>query len=575
MDNQVQCQKENTGLYIVIMDIITNYIKKNPDIIDQQQQNILWVYRICHYALYENHDLAKEEIESLNKMFTYPLSTDLLSQTESAEQKNDQYKKKVGHHLRKITGLTWQQLTKYHDRKDYTKEERKKYDQKRYQNKLKAKNRKPKSEQIDEQATIVQKLAKEGKTEREIMEIFGFSRSKVKSLKKKSIQNKDNTNNINFNTALQLLREGHNIRINGGAGTGKTTLLRSFIDSLTDEEKKGTIIVAPSNRAASNVGGVTIHKAFNLEPKNYSPNSPYQYMENFSNISRVIIDECSMLRFDLFHQVAKIIREIENRENKKIQIILCGDNAQLPPVMPKDDLKSLCKTWKMKKSQIEKGQIEKSPLYNAFHFIEIELTEIYRQENIADALNCNRVKYKDPSIIKLLNTKVNPEKRFDPEALHLCSHRYEAKYVNDVIIKQHDYVHFFDETTRDDSYSLDVYVGMPVYFTISTSKYSKGDLGKITKINKKTIKVKVIGGDDVVVKKQIITLKNGLKIRQFPLLPAHAITIHKAQGMTIAQDIVIHPPMFDDAMLYTAITRACSLSNVYFTQPLTKKDLGL
>ena len=29
MDNQVQCQKEDAGLYIVIMDIITNYIKKS------------------------------------------------------------------------------------------------------------------------------------------------------------------------------------------------------------------------------------------------------------------------------------------------------------------------------------------------------------------------------------------------------------------------------------------------------------------------------------------------------------------------------------------------------------------
>ena len=299
--------------------------KKNPDIIDQQKQNILWVYRICHYALNENHDLAKEKIESLNKMFTYPLSTDLLIQTESAEQKNDKYKKKVGHHLRKITGLTWEQLSKYHIRRDFTAEERKEYDKNRYKGKLKENNSKPKSEQINEQAKVVQELVKEGKTEREIMEIFGFSRSKVKSLKKKSIQDKDNKDNVNFDAALQLLREGHNIRINGGAGTGKTTLLRLFVDNLTDEEKKGTIIVAPSNRAASNVGGITIHKAFNLEPKNYSPNSPYQYMENFPNISKVIIDECSMLRFDLFHQVARIIREIENRENKKREKVLAKD----------------------------------------------------------------------------------------------------------------------------------------------------------------------------------------------------------------------------------------------------------
>lgn len=576
MENQVKYDVKNAGLYIIIMDIITNYIKQNSSISDEQQQkNILDIYRFCHYSLTKNHDVVEEHTAILNNMFTYPLSGDFLNQTKYAEQNNEQYTKDVGKDLKKITGLTWKQLIKYHVRRDYTKDERKEYDRNRHQKKLKEENRKPKSEQIIEQAKVVQELVKEGKTEREIMEIFGFSRSKIKSLKKKSIQNKENKNNINFNTALQLLREGHNLHINGGAGTGKTTLLRLFVDSLTTEEKKGTIIVAPSNRAASNIGGVTIHKAFKLEPKNYSPYSSYQYRQDFSKISRVIIDECAMLRFDLFHQVARIIREIENRENKKIQIILCGDNAQLPPVMPKDDLKYLCKAWKMENSQIEKGQIEKSPLYNAFNFIEIELTEIFRQENIADALNCNRVRYKDPSIIKLLNTKVDPQKRFDPESLHLCAYRHEAKLVNNMIIKQHNYIRFFEEITMDDSYALDVYVGMPVYFVLSTSKFTKGDLGKITKINKKTIKVKIKGRDDVLVKKQIIILEKGVKIRQFPLIPAHAITIHKAQGMTINQDIVIHPPMYEGSMLYTAITRSCSLSNVYFTQPLTKKDLGL
>lgn len=47
--------------------------------------------------------------------------------------------------------------------------------------------------------------------------------------------------------------------ITGGAGTGKSSLLRHFVKNT---EKKNVVVVAPTGMAAINIGGQTIHSFF-------------------------------------------------------------------------------------------------------------------------------------------------------------------------------------------------------------------------------------------------------------------------------------------------------------------------
>jgi len=62
-------------------------------------------------------------------------------------------------------------------------------------------------------------------------------------------------------TALDILKSGQNVFITGSAGTGKTYLLRQFMQYL-NERKIYPSVVAPTGIAASHLQGQTIHSFF-------------------------------------------------------------------------------------------------------------------------------------------------------------------------------------------------------------------------------------------------------------------------------------------------------------------------
>src|ERR1700733_15340786 len=69
--------------------------------------------------------------------------------------------------------------------------------------------------------------------------------------------------NDKFQQALDLLKNGKNpLFITGNAGTGKSTLLSLFLKN----NRKNSVVLAPTGVAALNVKGVTIHSFFGFPP---------------------------------------------------------------------------------------------------------------------------------------------------------------------------------------------------------------------------------------------------------------------------------------------------------------------
>lgn len=66
-----------------------------------------------------------------------------------------------------------------------------------------------------------------------------------------------------FRQALDLISAGRNVLISGKAGTGKSTLLREFLENTGEKE---VLVTAPTGVAALNIEGFTIHRAFGFRP---------------------------------------------------------------------------------------------------------------------------------------------------------------------------------------------------------------------------------------------------------------------------------------------------------------------
>ena len=141
--------------------------------------------------------------------------------------------------------------------------------------------------------------------------------------------------------ALDTMLSGSNVFLTGDAGTGKTTVIQTFIDE-AEKAGKNILVSATTGIAADNIGygATTVHRALNISIKfeDYKKKVKSR-AELLKEADVLIIDEISMCRFDLFNMIAKtIITENEERavdrlligeDKEDIQLIVIGDFYQL------------------------------------------------------------------------------------------------------------------------------------------------------------------------------------------------------------------------------------------------------
>lgn len=142
-------------------------------------------------------------------------------------------------------------------------------------------------------------------------------------------------------SVLNDVQEGRSVFITGSAGVGKSFLLQEIIKSFP---KRSTHVTASTGVAACNIGGSTLHSFAGI---GLGDKSTKHYVEQIrksrfkADVKQrwikckiLVIDEISMIDGHLFEKVEEVARMVRNNPAPfgGIQLILCGDFLQLPPV---------------------------------------------------------------------------------------------------------------------------------------------------------------------------------------------------------------------------------------------------
>ena len=181
-------------------------------------------------------------------------------------------------------------------------------------------------------------------------------------------------NELNFSEeqakTMGLIKEGKNVFITGGAGVGKSFLIREAVSYLEREQDKTVAVLAPTGVAALNVNGQTLHSWAGIGiPRFYKDFSRVfgkKAKERILAAEVLVIDEISMVSgelLDFFELSITLVRKYDYLlENELIdvpikiskelltsrwdqrnalsilkpfdglQVIFVGDFYQLPPV---------------------------------------------------------------------------------------------------------------------------------------------------------------------------------------------------------------------------------------------------
>lgn len=411
--------------------------------------------------------------------------------------------------------------------------------------------------------------------------------------------------------ALDMLKLGHNVFLTGPAGSGKTYLLNQYISYLK-EHKVGVGITASTGIAATHMGGVTIHSFTGmgikdvLSPKDLDDLSKRPYLrERFRKTKVLIIDEISMLhahRLDLVDEVCRKFKGLDYPFGG-MQVILCGDFFQLPPVTKNKpvapperevdrfgDPQSVSQVPMPMRDTHDTEFVIHADSWKRMNIKICYLEEQHRQDDrvLLSILNDIRNNEVSEVTVEYLSERLNAEVKGYVKPTRLFTHNADVDAIN--------MKHLKELTTEEKIYNMSWSGSFGVIETLKKSclapetlvlkkgaqvmfvknnydiGYVNGTLGEVIGFDKDNFPIVrtfdgnefVVGHSSWEVKDEALSTTDKVvaSITQLPLRLAWAITVHKSQGMSLDAAEIDLSRSFTPGMGYVALSRVRSLSGL-------------
>lgn len=404
--------------------------------------------------------------------------------------------------------------------------------------------------------------------------------------------------------ALAALQAGKNVFLTGVAGTGKSFVLRRFIEEPGKHPVRGEKVVAvcaTTGIAALAIDGCTVHRwagvgigENTLEEIVIRPGWRDYVATRIWRATTLIVDEISMASAKILDLIDGVCREARLGSSHLpfggLQVVLVGDLGQLPPVDKAD--------------RHRKGQSQE-PLFpfesGAWKALEAagltvcRLLEPQRQHDAQFIGLLNRARLgvlsvddertllarripHDPTRPPVFVVTTNAQAaEANERGLESCDPLTERVYEAD-IYTEHDGL--VDQVVRDcpSPEFLRLRIGARVICTHNNSdRYVNGSLGTVVELEEFHILVlldRPITENPIRVSKHTWKLterdaygnkKVLAEMEQFPLKLSYALTVHRTQGMTLDQVSLDLSRTFAPGQAYVALSRVRSLDGLYLT----------
>lgn len=402
-----------------------------------------------------------------------------------------------------------------------------------------------------------------------------------------------------YRTALSYVRadDGH-LFVTGRAGTGKSTLLRALRNAVDSE----MVVVAPTGLAAVNVGGQTIHSFFGLPPRLLRLDDIRRSRNGqvMRKLKFLVIDEVSMVRSDLMWAIDQSLRMNRGRPREPfggVRLVLFGDLHQLPPVVQEAEVA---------------GHLE-SEFGGPFFFsvpalmegagtTRLELTHVFRQsdETLISVLNRIRDGEADEDDLAELNQRVSPirtlsegEKFVILTPTNAAAQRINTAYLDALPGRSYTYeagiTGDFTQGSQPTDSALILKPGAKIILLRNDpdKRWVNGTIARISRLEEKKVFIEVAGREhelepasweqrryafDKDQEKIVGTVAGTFK--QFPVRLAWALTIHKAQGLTLDNVYIdLGRGTFAHGQAYVALSRCRSMEGLALARKLEPRDI--
>ena len=377
-------------------------------------------------------------------------------------------------------------------------------------------------------------------------------------------------------SAFDSYIKGSNIFISGYAGTGKSYLINKIYEHANQTNKIIQVTAMTGCAAVLLKNAKTLHSwagiGLGTSPINKLIENikRYKHVDNWTLIDVLVIDEISMMSKQLFELINVIAQKI--RKNQKIfggiQLICCGDFHQLPPIENEFCFES--EIWNttftyqyvLKENFRQKDDLEFQTLLN-------EIREgCITPESCKILLDCSKKQSSSdikPTLLYPTKKYADQINQFENLTLDTHSKTYKKYYNNEppsyILEELERQKGMFEET-------IILKIGSQV-MCIANLSQEEGIVN-----GSQGIVVDFIGGFPLVRFKNITKIieihkwnnekYDNYGICQIPLILSWAITIHKAQGITLDEICInIGSTVFEYGQTYVALSRVTSLNGLY------------